>query len=176
MIAPDDDVLAPIRRAILDLRRLMPSVRSATVTGVNPLRVQFDGETAPVSASPTTLVPVGPGDRVRVLHYGNTDLILGRVNTNGVPYAMAAGQVVVEVAGATGGSTPVTFPPGRFSTTPRIQLTKASGGGAKYVPYSSSRSSSGFTAAVYAGDGTSGTQTVVMDWIAVQMTPTSAGG
>src|SRR5690625_1849219 len=82
MIAPDDDVLAPIRRAILDLRRLMPSVRSATVTGVNPLRVQFDGETAPVSASPTSLVPVGPGDRVRVLHYGNTDLILGVVGTS----------------------------------------------------------------------------------------------
>lgn len=76
---PQDDVLAPIRRAILDLRRLMPSVRSATVTGVNPLRVQFDGEAAPVSASPTSLVPVGPGDRVRVLHYGNTDLILGTV-------------------------------------------------------------------------------------------------
>lgn len=75
-----NEVLRPIREAILDLRRLMPSVRSATVTGVSPLRVQFDGETAPVSASPTTLVPVGPGDRVRVLHYGNTDLILGRVS------------------------------------------------------------------------------------------------
>lgn len=171
---PQDDVLAPIRRAILDLRRLMPSVRSATVTGVSPLRIQFDGETAPVSASPTTLVPVGPGDRVRVLHYGNTDLILGRVNTKGIPYAMAAGEVTYT---APNSFQSFSLPPGRFTVAPNMQATVRSNAG----------SHSGSTIRMYAfsptearfhvrmADGSAG-DGVIVAWTATQMTPTSAGG
>lgn len=77
------DPLAKIRAAILDLRRRMPSVRSATVTSINPLRIHLDGEPAPVAATPVTLTSVGPGDRVRVLHYGTTHLILGVIGGSG---------------------------------------------------------------------------------------------
>src|SRR5690625_5535764 len=61
----------------------MPSVRSATVTSINPLRIHLDGEPAPVAATPVTLTSVGPGDRVRVLHYGTTHLILGVIGGSG---------------------------------------------------------------------------------------------
>lgn len=175
MTAPDDDVvLGPIRRAILDLRRLMPSVRSATVTSVDPVRIQFDGEAAPVSPSPTTLVPVGPGDRVRVLHYGNTHLILGRVNTAGIPYREAAGEVTYNTGGA---FQSFPLPAGRFTVAPNMQATVRSNAGAH----------SGATIRMYAlsptearfhvrmADGSAG-DGVIVAWTAKQMTPTSAEG
>lgn len=94
----------------------------------------------------------------------------------GMPYAMAAGQATISVSNSTGGTVDVSFPAGRFAVAPRIQVTKASGGGAKYVPYTTSRTASGCRIGVYAGDGTAGTQTVVLDWTAVQMTSASADG
>ena len=142
-MTPLDLVLDPIRRAILDLRRLMPSVRAATVTSVNPLRIQMDGPNeAPLSESPTTLVPVGPGDRVRVLHYGTTHLVLGAVSpgiawknltvasglTGTVQYSSSgrAVEMRIDVSGNMGGDTLITSnsvppslrPSGQFPTGP----------------------------------------------------------
>lgn len=172
MTAPDDDVvLAPIRRAILDLRRLMPSVRSATVTGVSPLRIQFDGEATPVSPSPTTLVPVGPGDRVRVLHYSNTHLILGRVNTKGIPYRVAAGRVQIP-AGGTSVTVTATFPEGRFTTVPIVTPVLRS---SHYLIGIEDDYVNSVTFRVRRADGAN-VNSFGMGWIAVQMTPTSAEG
>lgn len=75
------ETLAPIWAELSSIKKRLPSVSPATVTSVGPVRIQVDGQAAPVAASPDSLVPVGPGDRVRVLRYGTTHLILGQVYT-----------------------------------------------------------------------------------------------
>lgn len=52
--------------------------RWATVTGTSPLRIRFDGDTAPTAATPTTLTPVSVGDRVWVQHHARSIIIIGR--------------------------------------------------------------------------------------------------
>lgn len=69
--------------------------RYATVTSVSPLRVQFDGESSPTAASPTTIAPVISGDRVLVAHHGRTQMtILGKVGSK-VPEPVAGHRYAV---------------------------------------------------------------------------------
>lgn len=51
--------------------------RWATVTSVAPLRIRFDGDTAPVASEPDTLVMVQVGQRVWVQIHGRMMIILG---------------------------------------------------------------------------------------------------
>lgn len=65
--------------------------RWATVTGTNPLRIKFDGDTEPLNATPSSLVHVRPGARVWVQHHGRMILILGVAGGNSVgPWEPAA--------------------------------------------------------------------------------------
>lgn len=49
----------------------------ATVTGTSPLRVRVDGDTAPLTVTPDTLVAVTTDDRVRVELAGRRVIIHG---------------------------------------------------------------------------------------------------
>lgn len=62
--------------AALDAR---PTLRSGTVTQINPIRIHLDGDPNPLPATPRTLVAVGPGDRVTVAHQKRSVTILGMV-------------------------------------------------------------------------------------------------
>lgn len=93
-----------------------------------------------------------------------------------VPYSMACGTVNVTLTASTTGSATVTFPVGRFSVAPIVQLTKVSGAGAATltIPMATSVSASSMTVGVYA----TSTQTVTLavHWVAIQMTTTTANG
>lgn len=69
--------LAPLWSAINRLQARQMSIFPATVTNTVPLRIRIDGESQSLAASPSTLVPTSTGDRVRVLRYGTTHLIIG---------------------------------------------------------------------------------------------------
>ena len=168
------ETLAPIWAELSSIKKRLPSVSPATVTSVGPVRIQVDGQAAPVAASPDSLVPVGPGDRVRVLRYGTTHLIVGRINPRGTPYAQAAGTVEITMNG-TAATVLVPFPPGRFTVRPIITWGRSHNGASSaaaivgVLPHSSPHE---FTIGGY---GTY-TGTITVWWHAVQMTPTSADG
>lgn len=55
------------------------SYRWAEVTGTGPLRIQLDGQTAPLAVTPDTLqAGLGVGDRVLILQIGKRVIVLGR--------------------------------------------------------------------------------------------------
>ncbi|MGV1079714.1 MAG: phage tail protein [Candidatus Nanopelagicales bacterium] len=53
------------------------SWKKATVTGVSPVRIQFDGDTAPMTTTPDKLCSVAVGDRVHVQLLGKQVIING---------------------------------------------------------------------------------------------------
>lgn len=174
-----DQMLEPVMR---ELRRLAkkvsaaPSVRGAMVTGVAPLRIQFDNEPAPVGSSPQTLVPVGEGDRVRVLHYGGTQyLILGVLGFRGRPWREAAGIAQFPMVNGTGEWVTVAFPPGRFTLPPIVVVSVTSGAGAANGTTPRFVVDSASSGRVHVR-GNSQTVTIPVAWHAIQMTPTSAEG
>ncbi|WP_136191974.1 hypothetical protein [Actinomyces procaprae] len=67
--------------ALADLRRRVdraPSYRWGTVTSASPLRVRLDGDSAPLGASPVSLVAApAVGARVLVLLHGRRAVVLG---------------------------------------------------------------------------------------------------
>lgn len=77
-----------------------------------------------------------------------------------------SGTTTITTTSSPGGTVKVTFPAGSFANPPMVMATKQSGGGAKYVPYVVDVTATGFTAGVYAGDGTNGSQTISFGWIA----------
>lgn len=90
-----------------------------------------------------------------------------------IPYAMAAGEVTVPVAGdPRQGNKDVTFPPGRF-TVPPVVTTSVNH--AYYSHSSNNVSTVGFNAYVDTSRNSTISSTVVR-WTAVQMTPNSAEG
>ena len=84
-----------------------------------------------------------------------------------LPVATASGQVSLSVTASAGGTVAVSFPPGRFSKPPLVFVTRQSGGAAKYIPYTQSSTLSGAVLGIYSGDGTAGTQTAQLGWLAV---------
>lgn len=58
--------------------------RFGVVTSTGPIRVQLDGDTAPVAVTPITTCLVGAGDRVLVLIHNRQLLIVGRVTPDGM--------------------------------------------------------------------------------------------
>ena len=92
----------------------------------------------------------------------------------GAPLSIAAGTVDYDLAGTTGKSYNVTFPPGRFSTTPVILV--GPGPHKNISPTASSASTTGFTMGVYTVDNTTSSLSGMARWVALQMTPTTAEG
>ncbi len=88
----------------------------------------------------------------------------------------AAGRATVTVTNSANGFLDVAFPVGRFSLPPVVMVTKQSDTLAKYVPYTLNITATGFRVGLYSGDGTASSQSVVLGWTAVQMSPTSATG
>lgn len=165
-------LLAPVWAELSSIKKRLPSVSPATVTSIDPVRIQVDGQTAPVAASPDSLVPVGPGDRVRVLRYGTTNLILGRVNTAGMPWRMTAGAGQIQGEGNTTASLTINFPPNLFTLPPAVT---AIGNNSLYniARDTPTTTSVTLTARNIAGDTFTGG--VGVTWVAVQMTPLTAG-
>lgn len=91
-----------------------------------------------------------------------------------IPYAVAAGTVTVQAAsGSPGvGSTPVTFPSGRFSATPVITVSAHSGAATVVNAQINNPTADGFDAVLLRNN----TVETTIHWIAVQMTPTSGQG
>ena len=166
--------LAPIWSAINRLQARQMSIFPATVTSVSPVRIRIDGESQSLAATPDNGLPVGPGDRVRVLRYGTSHLIVARMNVRRQPFAMAAGVVIIPGGDGSQTSAPVTFPPGRFTVAPLVTmqyLGNAQSGMAAIVGIWG-LTKDGFDAHMVR-DATTGSN---YQWQAVQMTPTSAEG
>lgn len=169
--------LEPILDRLDELERrlsLVPSVWDATVTSTSPTRIQRDAESGPIPSTPESLVPVGGGDRVRVLHWGTRYLILGVLGSRGRPWREAAGVVTLNMSGGAV-TTYVNFPAGRFTTAPIITFGRShSGASSATIPGADPTQVgvNGFSLGVYG----SYTGTITVWWHAVQMTPTSAGG
>lgn len=103
--------------------------------------------------------------------------------TPAVPYATSAGTVAGFSAGSLAAGTSinsaVTFPSGRFTQPPKVNVTLSTGpGGSQYlVPRALNATATGFTIYVYnLGPSTAAFSGLSVDWTAVQMTATSAAG
>lgn len=103
--------------------------------------------------------------------------------TPATPYAWSAGTVAGFSAGSlaagTSISSAVTFPSGRFSQPPKVNVTLSTGpGGSVYlVPRALLATATGFSIYVYnLGSSTVAFSGLSVDWTAVQMTSTSAAG
>lgn len=76
------DIAVMIRKQVVDA---VPTFRWATVTGANPLRIRFDGETDPLPITPDALVNPPVGARVFVLHWMRRVTVLGRAGAYQTP-------------------------------------------------------------------------------------------
>jgi len=76
--------LAPLLDAVRPRPVDVPAFRFGTVTGLSPVRVRLDGDTAPVASSPVLLAPVATGDRVQVMIYRRQMTVTGVVNSGRV--------------------------------------------------------------------------------------------
>jgi hypothetical protein len=104
----------------------------------------------------------------------NGDLhVEGRVVASHGPYAMAAGTVSINTAGSTTGSATVTFPVGRFTQTPIVNVTGTYTQPSGRTVSVSGVSSTGCTVYWYNGGATA---TVPIQWTAIQMTSASGAG
>ena len=81
---------------------------------------------------------------------------------------LATGTIAISVNGAVGGTVNVNFPAGRFTAPPVVLVSRSTNGLAKYVPYVASVTPSGCVLGLYAGDGTTGSGSSTLSWIAVQ--------
>ena len=80
---------------------------------------------------------------------------------------IATGTIAISVNGA-GGTVNVDFPAGRFTAPPVVLVSRSTAGLAKYVPYVASVTATGCVLGLYAGDGTTGSASSTLSWIAVQ--------
>ena len=56
---------------------------------------------------------------------------------------MSAGSAAISITSAAGGTVSVTFPAGRFTAAPIVQVSRATSGLAKYIPYVASVTATG---------------------------------
>ena len=82
---------------------------------------------------------------------------------------MSAGSAAISITSAAGGTVSVTFPAGRFTAAPIVQVSRASAGLAKYIPYVASVTASGCVLGLYSGDGTTGGGSSSLAWFAYQI-------
>jgi hypothetical protein len=94
-------------------------------------------------------------------------------------YSMAAGNAQVTVSAATSASVSITYPANRFTVTPVLTFTPTRISSNSAVSFSVrviGANSTGATLTVEHRDGSNITETIEFDWIAVQMTSTTANG
>ena len=151
-------------------------IAPGVVTSLTPLLVKLgaDGVAQPCQR----VAPAQIGQRGGVLILGGQRVWLGAYDKNDIDVSglvarlnklerKASGSVTVSVNASAGGTATVTFPAGRFTAadTLNVQLTKANGGLAKYIPYATGITASGMTVGVYSGDGSTVTSsTVPIHW------------
>ena len=82
---------------------------------------------------------------------------------------MSAGSAAISITSAAGGTVSVTFPAGRFTAAPIVQVSRASSGLAKYIPYVASVTATGCVLGLYSGDGSTGGGTTNLAWFAYQL-------
>lgn len=70
--------------------------------------------------------------------------------------------VSIPVSSSAGGTVSVALPTGAFATNPTVQVSRASSGLAKYIPYSNNPTASSVTVGVFSGDGSSGSGTALV--------------
>lgn len=145
--------------------------RWATVTGVDPVRVRLDGETAPLDITPDVLGPVRVGDRVWCQQHGRRLVAHTAVP---FPFRESAGTVNVPLTSGVG-SIGVTFPVGRFTVAPFVfPAAVASSAGGWSVTHAGA-STGGVTIHVRNVSGAS-SAAINVRWHAIQMTPEEAAG
>ena len=81
---------------------------------------------------------------------------------------MSAGSVPISITSAAGGTVSVTFPAGRFTAAPIVQVSRATSALAKCIPYVASVTASGCVLGLYSGDGTTTTGATNLAWFAYQ--------
>ena len=116
------------------------------------------------------------GAKVRAVTTAGQSTVLGESSSAGSgPWRWAQGSVAMSLSADASQSAAVTFPAGRFTLAPLVQVSRGANGG-RFVPYAASVTASGFTAGVASGDGSTYTGTVTVYWRAEQATPWSAAG
>lgn len=94
-----------------------------------------------------------------------------------VPFAMAAGSVVMTITSATNGSASVTFPVGRFTVAPIVTCISAGGtGSSAFYVATTTITTSGMTVQAFNRDNAAATATITIHWHAVQMNTGAASG
>lgn len=102
--------------------------------------------------------------------------------TTGHAYAEAWGSVTINMpSGANFGQAAVTFPAGRFTVAPKMQvsISNSDGGSQSLNPRSYLKTATGGTIGLFNSPFSAGIPNAVVvtvDWHAVQMTPTAAAG
>lgn len=154
----------------------VPTYAWATVATVGPpatVVLEHDESGSPRAVSANSVGYLEVGWRVRVERVHNKLTIVSapqqvaalqtRISTL---ERRATGSATVNVSASAGGTVGVTFPSGRFTAadTLNIQLTKISGGLAKYIPYATAITATGMTVGIYSGDGSTGTGAVTIHW------------
>ena len=82
---------------------------------------------------------------------------------------MSAGSAAISITSAAVGTVSVTFPAGRFTAAPIVQVSRATAGLAKYIPYVTSVTATGCVLGLYSGDGSTGGGTTNLAWFAYQL-------
>lgn len=150
----------------------------AYVTGVDPLRIRRELETHPIGSTPSTLVAgLQVGDKVRVVNYLGQALVVGRAGGDTrASFAEAANTLSIPIGG---NWNVITLPVGRFTQAPIVTAVVASGAvdsmGVMIRVRQSGVTSTSFEVHATDTQGRGGTSTVI-NWRAVQITPTSASG
>lgn len=129
------------------------------------------------------LMPSAPlvGAAVRIEAHQGDVIILGAPAVDtlpATPFAMASGFVTVTLTAATTATNTGTYPTGRFTVAPLVQLTKlsAAGAAALLIPMMTANSPTGLTVGLWDAASVARTVAVNVHWTAVQMTSTSAAG
>ena len=160
-----------VERALIPAvkRGAMVSLTAGTVTGPRHVDGQIvDGPTGPVGQEGYVLNV--DGHRYWLPYDGTSPAQAAQIVALQTQISAlerkASGTVTVSVNASAGGTAAVTFPPGRFTAADmlNVQLTKASGGLAKYTVYATAISATRMTVGVYSGDGTTTTASVIIHW------------
>jgi hypothetical protein len=96
--------------------------------------------------------------------------------TGPMPYAFSAGKVTLTFSGTTNASGTVTFPSGRFSTTPTVSLIVEYNGRQFTTPRVTSISSTSMDIILYTFDDATFSGYLSVHWHAVQMLPGATAG
>jgi hypothetical protein len=77
-----DEILASARKIATDVvKRYAPTFQWATVTGVDPLRITYDGRVDPLGVPPaTTVAGLVVGDRILAVTFSRRTVVIGKAS------------------------------------------------------------------------------------------------